>query len=87
MSRKKENEQKRYIIELETLLELQGPINEALGADIIGQKLKSKSKLKDYTPKSIHTLLIGKISTNRNKTNDETMLNKRLRKTVTMHNT
>ena len=33
---KSKNEQKRYIIELETLLELQGPINEALGADIIG---------------------------------------------------
>jgi len=53
---KSKNEQKRYIIELETLLELQGPINEALGADIIGQKLKSKSKLKDYTPKTIEEL-------------------------------
>ena len=38
------------------MLELQGPINEALGADIIGQKLKSKSKLKDYTPKTIEEL-------------------------------
>ena len=53
---KSKNEQKRYLIELETLLELQGPINEALGADIIGQKLKSKSKLKDYTPKTIEEL-------------------------------
>lgn len=53
---KSKNEQKRYITELETLLELQGPMQEVLGVDVLGQQLRNKSKMKEYTPKTIEEL-------------------------------
>lgn len=53
---KSKQEQKRYIIELETLLEMQDVMKNAVGADVLGPRLKSKSKLNDYTPKTIEEL-------------------------------
>ena len=53
---KSKNEQKRYLVELETLLELQGPMQQALGVDVLGPKLKNSTKMKDYSPKTIEEL-------------------------------
>lgn len=54
---KSTNENKRYLIELETLLELQEPMKEVLGGvDILSQRLKNQSKLQEYTPKTIEEL-------------------------------
>ena len=54
---KSKQERRRYMIEMETLLELQNTLKEALGGvDVIAPKLKEKGKLNDFTPATLEEL-------------------------------